>query len=140
MTGSCGLVYCIQNLHQHYAVFCRSDTSFSACDAINKVIRARLEELFLLLRQDVIEYLSDGSIKEVILTGGTSKLSGICELAEGVMERPCSIAKFDSSVSENLRHPEFATALGLLEYARMKETNTTKKKGGLFGISKIFKF
>ena len=109
-------------------------------DAINKVIRARLEELFLLLRQDVIEYLSDGSIKEVILTGGTSKLSGICELAEGVMERPCSIAKFDSSVSENLRHPEFATALGLLEYARMKETNTTKKKGGLFGISKIFKF
>ena len=54
-------------------------------EAINKVIRARLEELFLLLRQDMIEHFSDGSVKEVVLTGGTSKLNGICELAEAVL-------------------------------------------------------
>ena len=110
-------------------------------EAINKVIRARLEELFLLLRQDMIEHFSDGSVGEVVLTGGTSKLNGICELAEAVLERPCSLGKFPPSVAENLRHQEFSTALGLLEYARMKEMGGASKKGGSITekIAKIFK-
>ena len=110
-------------------------------EAINKVIRARLEELFLLLRQDMIEYFSDGSVKEIVLTGGTSKLNGICELAEAVLERPCSLGKFAPNVAENLRHQEFATALGLLEYARMKEMNGGREKGSSIteNIAKIFK-
>lgn len=110
-------------------------------EAINKVIRARLEELFLLLRQDMIEHFSDGSVGEVVLTGGTSKLNGICELAEAVLERPCSLGKFPPSVAENLRHQEFSTALGLLEYARMKEMGGASKKSGSITekIAKIFK-
>lgn len=110
-------------------------------EAINKVIRARLEELFLLLRQDMIEHFSDGSVKEIVLTGGTSKLNGICELAEAVLERPCSLGKFAPNVAENLRHQEFATALGLLEYARMKEMNGGREKGSSITekIAKIFK-
>lgn len=110
-------------------------------DAINKVIRARLEELFLLLRQEMIEHFTESSVKEVVLTGGTAKLTGICELAEGVLERPCSLGKFSSSVAENLRHQEFATALGLLEYARMKEMKNGEKKSGFIAdkIAKIFK-
>ena len=110
-------------------------------EAINKVIRARLEELFLLLRQDMIDHFSEGSVNEVVLTGGTSKLNGICELAEAVLERPCSLGKFPPSVAENLRHQEFATALGLLEYARMKEMNGGREKGSSITekIAKIFK-
>ncbi len=109
-------------------------------EAINKVIRARLEELFLLLRQDMIEHFAEGAVNEVVLTGGTSKLAGICELAEAVLERPCSLGKFDASVAENLRHQEFATALGLLEYARMKETKADRR-GESFAdkLAKIFK-
>ncbi|MFR6031859.1 MAG: cell division FtsA domain-containing protein [Bacilli bacterium] len=85
-------------------------------DAINKVIRARLEELFLLLRDELNDFMGNDSIKEVVLTGGTSNLIGICELASAVLGIPCSQGKFDSSVRPNLRHQEFATALGLLEY------------------------
>lgn len=110
-------------------------------EAINKVIRARLEELFLLLRQDMIDHFSEGSVNEVVLTGGTSKLNGICELAEAVLERPCSLGKFPPSVAENLRHQEFSTALGLLEYARMKEAGGGSKSGNSITdkIAKFFK-
>ena len=109
-------------------------------DAINKVIRARLEELFLLLRDELNDFMGNDSIKEVVLTGGTSNLIGICELASAVLGIPCSQGKFDSSVRPNLRHQEFATALGLLEYAREQEANKQSSNSSIFDtFAKIFK-
>jgi len=108
-------------------------------DAVNKVIRSRLEELFLLLRAELTDFIGNDSIKEIVLTGGTSNLNGICELATAVLELPCSQGKFDSSVRPNLRHQEFSTALGLLEYARNQEANK-KASGSIFeSLTKIFK-
>ncbi len=108
-------------------------------EAINQVIRARLEELFSLLRAECREYLPEEcEIKEVIITGGTSKLEGICTLAEGIMEVPCSMGKFCSALQPGLRYQEYATALGLLEYARMEEAKSTNKKNKWF--SNIFNF
>ena len=109
-------------------------------DAINKVIRARLEELFLLLRDELNDFMGNDSIKEVVLTGGTSNLIGICELASAVLGIPCSQGKFDSSVRPNLRHQEFATALGLLEYAREQEANKQSSNSSIFDtFAKFFK-
>ena len=102
-------------------------------DAVNRIIRARLEELFLLLREDIQEYLTEDGIKEVVLTGGTSNLDGICELAAAVLERPCGKGRFDSSVGEKLRYQEYATALGLLEYARIEGAKISRKKSGWLG-------
>ena len=57
-----------------------------------------------------------------------------------MLERPCSLGKFDASVAENLRHQEFATALGLLEYARMKETKADRRGESFTDkLAKIFK-
>ena len=108
-------------------------------EAINQVIRARLEELFTFLREECEKYIPEEcKLNEVVLTGGTSKLEGICELAEGILEAPCSMGKFCSALQPGLRYQEYATALGLLEYARMEEKKNSNKKTSWF--SNIFNF
>lgn len=106
-------------------------------EAINKIVRARLEELFLILREEVSEFLCEDGIKEVVLTGGTSNLKGICMLASGVFDLPCSLGKFDESVTEKLRRQELSTALGLLEYYKKNtEEVALKQPRGFIGILK----
>ena len=108
-------------------------------DAINQIIRARLEELFTLLRDECLEHMPDyASLNEVVITGGSSNLEGICELASAVLEVPCNKGKFGSALQPSLRYQEFATALGLLEHARMEEEKLSRKKTGW--LSNIFNF
>ena len=108
-------------------------------EAINKVIRARLEELFTIMREECEKYIPEEcELKEVVLTGGTSNLDRICELAEGILEVPCAKGKFCSALQTGLRYQEYATALGLLEYARMEEEKNSNKKTRWF--SNIFNF
>ena len=108
-------------------------------EAVNLIIRSRLEELFCLLRNECAEHMPEyAELNEVVLTGGTSNLSGICELASAVLEVPCSKGKFGSSLQPALRYQEFSTALGLLEHARMEEEIRSRKKTNWF--SNIFNF
>ncbi|MBQ6534938.1 MAG: cell division protein FtsA [Opitutales bacterium] len=108
-------------------------------EAINQVIRARLEELFSILRDECREYMPEEcEMREAVLTGGTSRLAGICGLAEGILEVPCSMGKFPSALQPGLRYQEYATALGLLEYARREEEKSGPKKSSWF--SNIFNF
>ena len=106
-------------------------------EAINCVVRARLEELFLLLRSELGEYFNSGAIKCVVFTGGTSRMARLCELAQRVFEVPCSTAKFSKSVKDSLRHPEYSGALGLLDHAlseTIKESGNKRRS-----MSKILK-
>ena len=108
-------------------------------EAINQVIRARLEELFTILREECEKYIPEEcELKEVVLTGGTSNLDGIYELAEAILEVPCSKGKFCSALQPGVRYQEYSTALGLLEYARMEEEKNSHKKTSWF--SNIFNF
>lgn len=109
-------------------------------DAVNKVVEARLEELFLLLRKELEEYLNANAIKSIVLTGGTSRLTGICELAERVLEAPCSQAKFSETLSPQLRHPEYSVALGLLDHALSETIKENRLPQGTLGkmMRKIF--
>jgi cell division protein FtsA len=85
--------------------------------ALAAVIEPRVEELFA-LAQKVIresgyeELLSAG----VVLTGGTSLLPGIGELAEDVFLKPARIGwpNYDAALADVVRNPRFATVMGLL--------------------------
>ncbi len=111
-------------------------------EAIGDIIRPRLEELFSILRAEVQDYLGENAVEEVVLTGGTSNLNGICAFASGIFELPCSQGKFDSAVRPSLRCQEFSTALGLLEYARLEESkNFSREKRPIWKkISGLFNF
>ena len=56
----------------------------------------------------------------VVLTGGASLLTGMVDLAEDVFNLPARIGvpQEMGGVSERIRNPRYATAIGLLQAAR----------------------
>jgi cell division protein FtsA len=88
--------------------------------ALAAVIEPRVEELFTLaqavLRESGCEALIPGGI---VLTGGTSLLPGITELAEDVFLRPARTGRpsYEGALADVVRTPRCATVMGLLQEA-----------------------
>ncbi|MFI3291382.1 MAG: cell division protein FtsA [Opitutales bacterium] len=106
--------------------------------AINTIIKARLEETFLLVRDELANNLN-ADIQCVILTGGTANMLGITEVAQGVFNKKCIADKFNSNVHETFRRNEHATCIGLLNYAFESEIHEAQSIDGDNLFSKIFK-
>ncbi len=107
---------------------------------LNEVIRQRLEETLRLVRQR----LPEGSVEKigagVFLTGGTSLMRGFSELAFDVFQRdiyrpePPEI----SGVQASFRDPHYATAIGLIRYAQILETERAAPPGFIGKIGRLF--
>jgi len=85
------------------------------------VIEPRVEELFAFVQQVIREsgyedVLSSG----VVLTGGTSIMPGMAELAEDIFLKPTRIGmpEYQGQLSDVVRSPRYATVLGLLLEAK----------------------
>lgn len=99
------------------------------------VIRERIREILEVVAS---ELRKSGFPKEVltsgiVLTGGTSMLSGIEELAEEVFELPVRIGipQEMGGVSERVRTPRYSTVIGLLQAARSLEGFQVQQQGGI---------
>lgn len=106
---------------------------------LNDIIRQRLEEtLGLLLRR-----LPEGAIERigtgVFLSGGTSLMRGFGELAHEVFQRDIYRPEPPelSGVQASFKDPQFTTALGLIRYAQIVESERAPKRGFL---SKLWPF
>lgn len=107
--------------------------------SLNKIICARFEEIFTILRKELARYFADSQVPAVVLTGGLSKTRGIEAVAEAVLGVPCEPAVFPEWVKPALCHPEYATALGLLARASEDAAKApVKSRGFLTGITKMF--
>ena len=84
--------------------------------AIHKIIHARVEELFTIVKNQLGSEASQQNLPGgVILTGGTSRLPHICDVAQEILGVPARIGESPAWVIDpELRVPECATALGLL--------------------------
>ena len=84
--------------------------------AIHKILNTRVEELFMIVKNQLGSEISPQSLPAgVILTGGTARLPHICDVAQSVLGVPAHIGDSPSWVSDpELRVPECSTALGLL--------------------------
>ncbi len=90
--------------------------------ALAGVIEPRIEEIFTLV-QNILrdsgyeEVLSSG----IVLTGGSCIMPGMVELAEDIFLKPVrrGIPKYSSALADMVAQPRSATAMGLLEEARM---------------------
>ncbi len=85
-----------------------------------EIIEPRYEELFSLVRRELVRHrFEDAVVSGVVLTGGSAKLEGAAELAESVLHmpvrigRPAAVEGFPSLSND----PVHATGLGLLRYA-----------------------
>ena len=83
------------------------------------IIEARVREIFELVLRD----LKEKKFKELltagaVITGGTSKLKGIEEVAEEILEMPIKVSEPKGIVglSDAVKDPIYSTAVGLLMY------------------------
>jgi cell division protein FtsA len=97
--------------------------------ALAAVIEPRVEELFALVHQVIREsgyeeLLSSG----VVITGGTALLPGVVELAEDIFLKPVRIGmpSYSGGLADMVRSPRYATAVGLLEEARLQRMRGRK--------------
>jgi cell division protein FtsA len=88
------------------------------------IIEPRVEELFSLVRQEIKRSGYDGLMPAgMILTGGTSELTGIREAAAEVLRLPVRLASpIDlRGLVDQLHSPAYSASLGLLHWARLQE-------------------
>jgi len=85
--------------------------------ALADVIEPRVSELFELVQAELRrsgyeELLSSG----VVLTGGSSVMHGMIELAEETFHMPVRLGtpKYGGGLADVVQHPKYATAMGLL--------------------------
>lgn len=86
------------------------------------IIEARVEEIFGLVLQEIKRSGYDGLLPAgMVLTGGSSALPGIREVASQVLSVPVRIAQPENLVgmADRLNSPAFSTSVGLLRWAVM---------------------
>ncbi len=101
--------------------FDESDSVQAPRSLLVQIIRARMEEIFELVRQSTAgtdaRRLAGGA---VVLTGGAAQLHGITDLATHVLDKRARIGRPGgvAGLVDMSERPEFATAVGMLLYAR----------------------
>ncbi len=89
--------------------------------ALAAVIEPRVEELFSMVQQSIRESGYEEALSSgVVLTGGSSLLPGMAELAEDIFLKPVRVGApdYDGPLADVVRTPRFANAMGLVEEAR----------------------
>jgi cell division protein FtsA len=89
--------------------------------ALAAVIEPRVEELFSMVQQTIRESGYEEAISSgIVITGGSSLLPGMAELAEDIFLKPVRVGapEYDGPLADVVRTPRFAAAMGLVEEAR----------------------
>ena len=103
----------------------RADREISR-HVLASMIEPRMEEIFAMANREVkknhfAELLGGG----VVLTGGTSLMAGVAELAEQVFEMPVRLGapEVHGGLGANVADPRFSTGVGLVLHAVQEEAN-----------------
>lgn len=109
-------------------------------DSLNKIICARFEELFTILRKELEPKISQFAIPEIVLTGGVSYTESLENTVQTIFNAPCNIAKFAPWVKPTLHKQEYATSLGLLIKAAEDFEKNGRKQNSSWGFGAIKNF
>ena len=112
-----------------------------ARQTLAEVVEPRYEELLGLVQGELRRSgFEDACAAGVVLTGGTSKMEGVVELAEEIFHMPVrlGIPQHVNGLSEVARNPIHATGVGLLLYGQQRrqypssEPVDTRTEKGMF--------
>jgi cell division protein FtsA len=117
--------------------------------ALAEVVEPRYDELFTLIQAELRRSgYEDLMAAGIVLTGGTSKMEGVIELAEEIFHMPVRLGAPQNirGLSDIVNNPIYSTGVGLLIYAMKQHqgsgrTSSTAKEsqGSIFSkIKKIF--
>ena len=117
--------------------------------ALAEVVEPRYDELFTLIQAELRRSGYEDLIAAgIVLTGGTSKMEGVIELAEEIFHMPVRLGAPQNirGLSDIVNKPIYSTGVGLLIYAMKQQqgssrssTTTKESQGSIFSkIKKIF--
>ena len=99
--------------------------------ALAEVVEPRYDELFTLIQSELRRSgFEDLIAAGIVLTGGTSKMEGVVELAEEIFHMPVRLARpvGVSGLTDVINNPIYSTAVGLLLYAAGQENRKSLNK------------
>jgi len=112
--------------------------------ALAEVVEPRYEELFTLVQSELRRSgFEDVIAAGIVLTGGTSKMEGVVDLAEEIFHMPVRLASPQgvAGLADVVNNPMYATGVGLLMYGlKQRESgasNVVRPEGGESMIGKI---
>ncbi len=94
--------------------------------ALAEVVEPRYDELFTLVQAELRRSGFEDMVPAgVVLTGGTSKMEGVVELAEEIFHMPVRVGSPHSirGLNDIVRNPIYATGVGLLQYGNEHQTD-----------------
>lgn len=100
--------------------------------ALAEVVEPRYDELFTLVQAELRRSgYEDLLAAGIVLTGGTSKMEGVVELAEEIFHMPVRLGSPQNvtGLSDIVRNPIYSTGVGLLIYG-MKQRRSAYRKSG----------
>ena len=96
---------------------------------LGEILEPRMEEIFTLLNREIYKAGMEKLISSgIVLTGGTSLLNDVIEIAESVFNFPARLGKprAISGLVDVVNNPIYATGVGLVMYGARNQT--AKKK------------
>ncbi len=107
--------------------------------SLAEVVEPRYEELFTLIRDELRRSgYEDLVAAGVVLTGGTSRMEGVVELAEEIFHMPVRIACPQNvrGLADVVRNPIYSTGVGLLHYAlrEVRQGLSRQAPGGVIPV------
>lgn len=112
--------------------------------SLAEVVEPRYDELFTLVQAELRRSGYEDMVPAgIVLTGGTSKMEGVVELAEEIFHMPVRVGfpQAIQGLNDIVRNPIYATGVGLLLYAaeHQEEGGTTANRAKESGESLIEK-
>ena len=111
-----------------------------ARQTLAEVVEPRYEELFTLVQAELRRSGYEDLIAAgVVLTGGSSKMEGVVELAEEIFHMPVRVGvpQYVSGLADVVRNPIYSTGVGLLLFGHRQSQNAMpglKPGSGVQGI------
>lgn len=102
----------------------------SSQDELCQIIQPRMEEIFSLVRSEIVHKTDLQRLSgNIILTGGGAQMEGVVELAQNVFGTTAvrlGIPESLGGIEEEYRKPEFATVIGLIQ-SQKTQVKTSEK-------------
>jgi len=95
------------------------EEKFISTAMLNEILIPRAEEIITIIQEELCSYNYDREINAgLVLTGGGSRLRGLAELADKMMNLPVRMGKpiNITGFSEVIDNPVFASVVGILQY------------------------
>jgi cell division protein FtsA len=105
------------------------------------IIQPRIEEIFSFVKAEISRLGCDDMLASgAVVTGGSTQLTGMAELAEDILGIPVrlGVPKGVGGLADVVKSPVFSTGVGLVLYAADQQSNhariaSTQARTGFFG-------